>query len=34
MSPETVIRQMQNAGFTASLDPFEIDRQYVIRAER
>jgi predicted methyltransferase len=34
MAPEAVIRQMQNAGFRASLDPFEIDRQYVIRAER
>lgn len=34
MKPEEVVLQLQKAGFTAKIDPFTIDRQYVIRAER
>jgi ubiquinone/menaquinone biosynthesis C-methylase UbiE len=34
MPAQTVIEQLEQAGFPASLDPFQIDRQYVVRAER
>lgn len=34
LSAQTVIEQLEQAGFTAVLDAFEIDRQYVVRAER
>lgn len=34
MKPETVVFQLEKAGFRAKVDPFTIDRQYVIRAER
>jgi len=34
LSPESVVAQFERAGFRATLDPFSIDRQYVIRAER
>jgi ubiquinone/menaquinone biosynthesis C-methylase UbiE len=34
LPPETVVEQLERAGFRAKLDPFQIDRQYVVRAER
>jgi SAM-dependent methyltransferase len=34
MSAQAVIKQLEQAGFTAALDAFQIDRQYVVRAER
>jgi len=34
LPPAVVIAELEGAGFTASRDDFEIDRQYVIRAER
>lgn len=34
MKPEEVVLQLEKAGFRAKVDPFTIDRQYVIRAER
>lgn len=34
LSPEAVVEQLQRAGFRARLDPFQIDRQFVVRAER
>jgi len=34
LEPEVVISHLARAGFNATLDPFKIDRQYVIRAQR
>jgi SAM-dependent methyltransferase len=34
LQPEAVMAQLEQAGFNAVLDTFEIDRQYVVRAER
>lgn len=34
MSAQAVIQQLEQAGFTATVDPFQIDRQYVVRAQR
>ncbi len=34
LEPETVVAQLQAAGFQAALDDFAIDRQYVVRALR
>jgi len=34
LEPETVVAQLQAAGFQATVDAFVIDRQYVVRAER
>lgn len=34
LPPEKVIERLAQAGFRATLDPFKIDRQYVIRAQR
>jgi arsenite methyltransferase len=34
LKPESVIAQLEKAGFRAKLDPLQIDRQYVVRAER
>jgi ubiquinone/menaquinone biosynthesis C-methylase UbiE len=34
LAPEAVVQQLQRAGWRAELDPFQIDRQFVVRAER
>jgi SAM-dependent methyltransferase len=34
LPPDAVVEQLERAGFRAELDPFQIDRQYVVRAER
>lgn len=34
LAPEAIVSVLQAAGFRGSVDPFEIDRQYVVRAER
>jgi len=34
LSPQVVVEQLQRAGFRARLDPFQLDRQFVVRAER
>lgn len=34
LAPATVIAELKGAGFSASREDFDLDRQYVIRAER
>jgi ubiquinone/menaquinone biosynthesis C-methylase UbiE len=34
LAPQAVVEQLERAGFRAALDPFEIDRQFVVRAGR
>lgn len=34
IAPEKVVETLERAGFEASVDPFEIDRQYVVRGVR
>lgn len=34
LPPETVIEQLKAAGFTARVEDFPLDRQYVVRGER
>jgi ubiquinone/menaquinone biosynthesis C-methylase UbiE len=34
LDPTKVIAVLEQAGFKASVDPFQIDRQYVVRGER
>ncbi|MEZ4331821.1 MAG: class I SAM-dependent methyltransferase [Myxococcota bacterium] len=34
LAPSRVVEALEQAGFEASVDPFEIDRQYVVRGHR
>jgi len=34
LDPKKVVAVLEQAGFKASVDPFQIDRQYVVRGER